>query len=110
MPLDPDVKVVADSDKPMFYVASAYWMFHDAGWYRAASVRGPWIGVRNPPWQVRKLDQPYAFTRYRLQKPSERMAASEQPAQPQPAPRATRPTEEPAREPAADDRNPIFTF
>jgi hypothetical protein len=62
--IDPDVKVVADSDKPMFFAANAYWMFHDAGWYRGASVRGPWVREQAPPWQVRKIDQPYAFTHY----------------------------------------------
>jgi hypothetical protein len=73
--VDPEMQVVADSDKPMFFIANAYWMFHDASWYRAGSVQGPWVKEHRPPWQVRKIDQPYAYTHYRRSHPREQTAA-----------------------------------
>ena len=76
IPLDPDVRVVADADKPMFVAAGSYWLFHDAAWYRGGSARGPWVMERRPPWQVRKIDQPYAFTHYRRDHPRDRTAAA----------------------------------
>jgi hypothetical protein len=72
--VDPDVRVVADADQPMFHIVGTYWLFHDTSWYRGASVRGPWVLEPHPPWQVRKIDQPYAFARYRLDHPTERTA------------------------------------
>jgi len=65
--VDPDVRVVADADQPMFHIVGSYWLFHDASWWRSGSVTGPWVLEPHPPWQVTKIDQPYAFTRYRLQ-------------------------------------------
>lgn len=75
--IDPDVQVVADADKPMFFAAGRYWMFHDGGWYRAASVRGPWLRDRHPAWQIRKIDQPYAFVHYNRSR-HDQTATSEQ--------------------------------
>lgn len=75
--INPDVKVVADSEKPMFFVAGSYWLFHDAGWYRAPSVRGTWTKVKRPPVPVLQIDQPYAFVNYRDDHPADRTAAVE---------------------------------
>jgi hypothetical protein len=74
--VDPDVKVVGDVDKPMFHAAGSFWLFHDGGWYRGDSVRGPWVLERKPPWQVRKIDQPYAYTHYRREHPREQTATA----------------------------------
>ena len=89
--INPDVKVVADSEKPMFFVAGAYWLFHDGGWYTAPSVRGRWIAVQKPPVPVAQIDQPYAYTHYRDDHPADRTASiapapqpAAQPQQPQP--------------------------
>ena len=90
---DPEVQVVADSDKPLFYVAGSYWLFDDGGWYRAASVRGPFLREPKPPWQVRTIDQPYAFTHYANEK-RERTAQ----------------TEEAAPELRSPRRNKMFSF
>lgn len=65
IPINPDVKVVADSEKPMFFAVGSYWLFHDGGWYSGASVRGDWTKVARPPIPVLQIDQPYAFTHYR---------------------------------------------
>jgi hypothetical protein len=77
IPLDPDVRVVADAAKPMFFAAGSYWLFHDGGWYRGESVRGRWVLEPKPPWQVRKIDQPYAYTRYRHDHPRDQTATKE---------------------------------
>jgi hypothetical protein len=76
--IDPDVRVVADSDKPMFHVVGSFWMFHDANWYRAETVHGPWVREPKPPWQVRKIDQPYAYTRYRASHPRDQAAMKQE--------------------------------
>jgi hypothetical protein len=86
--LDPEVQVVADADKPMFFADGAYWMFYDAHWYRGASVSGPWMLERTLPWQVKKIDQPYAFVRYRHEHPAQTAQEQSAPAQPQPPKRS----------------------
>ena len=65
VPINPDVKTVADSDKPLFRVGDSFWLFHDGFWYRASSINGRWLRAK-PPWPVRQIDQPYAYTHYRL--------------------------------------------
>ncbi len=76
--INPDVKVVADSEKPMFFAVGSYWLFHDGGWYSGASVRGTWTKVERPPIPVLQIDQPYAFTHYRDdRRAAERTAAVE---------------------------------
>ena len=77
IPINPDVKVVADSEEPMFFARGSYWLFHDAGWYRAPSIHGTWVKDRNPPVPVIQIDQPYAFTHYRDDHPADRTAAVE---------------------------------
>jgi hypothetical protein len=75
--INPEVKVVADSDKPMFFAVGSYWMFHDGAWYRAEAIHGHWIKDRHPPVPVVQIDQPFAFTHYRDDHPVERTAAAE---------------------------------
>ena len=94
--VDPEIRVVADADKPMFHIVGEYWLFHDAGWYHAPSVRGPWVMEPRPPWQVRKIDQPYAFIRYRLEHPREQTAAKKE--------------ETPSKDLATDKTNRMFRF
>ena len=93
--VDPDVRVVADVDKPVFHAVGSYWLFHDGGWYRAATMRGPWLMETSPPWQVRKIDQPYAYTRYRLDHPRDQTASK---------------SETPSKDLAAPRRNRMFQF
>lgn len=77
IPINPDVKVVADSEKPMFFARDSYWLFHDGGWYRAPSIESTWVKVRNPPVPVIQIDQPYAFTHYRKDHVADRTVAAE---------------------------------
>jgi hypothetical protein len=75
--INPDVKVVADSDKPMFFAVGSYWMFHDGAWYRSNELRGQFIKDNHPPVPVVQIDQPFAFTHYRKDHPIERTATAE---------------------------------
>ncbi|MBA3456008.1 MAG: hypothetical protein H0T42_23115 [Deltaproteobacteria bacterium] len=75
--INPDVKVVADSEKPMFFAVGSYWLFHDAAWYRSATIHGSWTKVDRPPVPVLQIDQPYAYTHYRDDHPADRTAAAE---------------------------------
>ncbi len=75
--INPDVKVVADSEKPMVFAVGSFWLFHDAAWYRSSSIRGTWVRVANPPLPVRQLDQPYAFVHWRDDHPVEQTATAE---------------------------------
>jgi hypothetical protein len=75
--VNPDVKTLADAAEPMFHVQGSYWLFHDGGWYRSASIHGSWEAVANPPVPVRQIDQPYAFTHYRKDHPADQTAVRE---------------------------------
>ncbi len=99
VPVDPDVRVVADVDKPMFFAKGSYWMFHDAAWYRGATVRGPFVREKRPPWEIRKIDQPYAYVRYRKDHPREQ-TATQAPAK----------TETPSKDLDSTQRNRMFSF
>ncbi len=79
--VDPDVRVVADADKPLFFAAGSYWLFHDAKWYRGSDANGPFALERKPPWQIRKLAQPYAYVHYRKDHPIDQTAVKEMPAE-----------------------------
>jgi hypothetical protein len=86
---DPEVQVVADADKPLFFVAGSYWLFADGGWYRGATVTGPFVHERKPPWQVKTIGQPYAFTHYAHEK-RERTATKEEPSSSLRSPRSNK--------------------
>lgn len=81
--INPDVKVVADADKPMFFAAGAYWLFHDGQWYRAPALRGRYTLVLDPPGAVKRIDQPYAYTHYQRDLPRETEPATPEDQQPQ---------------------------
>lgn len=66
----------------MFFSVGSYWLFHDGSWYRGANVRGPWVQEPHPPWEIRKIDQPYAFTHYRREHPHDQTATKTETASP----------------------------
>ena len=82
--VNPDVKTLADSDQPIFFVRSSYWLFHDGGWYQAPSLHATWVKVEHPPVPVAQIDQPYAYTHYR--KESDHVSSSEAAGNPVPTP------------------------
>ncbi len=78
--IEPDVKVVADAEEPMFFADRSYWLFHDGQWHRSATVRGPWVLERKPPGAVLRIDQPFAYTRFQAAPTSDRVALAPVPA------------------------------
>jgi hypothetical protein len=67
----------------MFFARGSYWLFHDAAWYHSGTIAGPWVQIERPPVPVIQIDQPYAYTRYRLDHPVDQTASAAEPAQPQ---------------------------
>ncbi|HEU0033202.1 MAG TPA: hypothetical protein VFQ53_21365 [Kofleriaceae bacterium] len=63
--IEPDVYVVADADEPIFYTDNYYWLYRDGGWYRSNTYRGGWVRYYDTPYRLRRIDQPYAYVRYR---------------------------------------------
>jgi len=85
--INPDVKTVADSDKPLIFSRGSYWLFHDGHWYRGSAVRGPWVLVERPPVPVAQIDQPYELTHYtKYHAPQTATAQEPERTQPQPQP------------------------
>jgi len=72
--IEPDIKVVADAEEPMFFANSSYYLFHDGAWHKSAGVNGPWQLDRKPPGAVLRMTQPYAYTRFKASSTSDRVA------------------------------------
>jgi hypothetical protein len=110
--IEPDVKVVADAEEPMFFAANSYWLFHDGQWHSASTVRGPWLLSRKPAGAVLRITQPFAYARYRVDHPIDQVATVTEPVAPpvlvgprrDPASGDATPTTEPAMAPTA---NPV---
>ena len=83
VPINPDVKTVADADQPVFFHASSYWLFHNGRWWSSPSLAGEWTQVHQPPVPIVQIDQPYAFTHYRHDHPATATATSQDPAPPE---------------------------
>ena len=102
VPVNPDVKAVADADKPVFFARGAYWLFHDGGWYSAPTLQGSFVKVERPPVPVIQIAQPYAYTHY-ARAENAQTAASEPLANPErdpePSPDAQRARPMPGIEP-----------
>ncbi len=72
--IEPEVKVVADAEEPMFFAEHSYYLFHDGAWHRGESVRGPWVLDTKPPAAVLRISQPYAYTRFKVDHPADQIA------------------------------------
>lgn len=105
--IEPDVKVVADAEEPMFFAASSYWLFHDGGWHSSASVRGPWVLERKPPGAVLRITQPFEYARYRVDYPVDQVATIAAPVTP---PVLVGPRQDPADGDAAPATEPGMTM
>jgi hypothetical protein len=84
--INPDVKVVADADEPLFFSRGAYWLFHDGRWYRSDRIGNSWIQIATPPVPVVQIDQPYAYTRFQRDRAAQTAVADEQQQEQQPEP------------------------
>lgn len=61
-----DVRVIADSEDPIFYSNDAYFMWRNNRWYRAANVHGDWVHVQTVPDRLRHIDRPLAYAHFRV--------------------------------------------
>jgi hypothetical protein len=63
--VNPDVKTLADADKPVFLARGSYFLFEDGRWYQSGSPFGPWTYEAKPPVPIRQIDQPFAYVHYK---------------------------------------------
>jgi hypothetical protein len=63
----PNVWVVEDYDEPVFYASDSYWLYRGGIWYRSSYYDRSWVrvGVHIVPAQVRRIDRPHRYVRYR---------------------------------------------
>lgn len=66
----PEVKTVADADKPVFFAHGQYWLFHDGQWWRARTLRGTYELEQRPPVAVRQITSPYEYTHLKKDRPA----------------------------------------
>jgi hypothetical protein len=102
--LNPDVKVVADADQPIFFARGSYWLFNDGKWWRAPSPGHTWEYEAEPPVPVRQIDQPFAFVHYKKDQPGKEIETVAR--RPDARPGQAEPTERPARERPASAVDP----
>jgi len=62
--IGPDVQVVADYDRPVFYSNSYYWQYDNGLWFRSSAYDRGFVRVRTVPTAVLRIDRPYAYIRY----------------------------------------------
>lgn len=63
--VNPDVKAVADADKPVFFARGAFYLFEDGRWWKSSEPEGPWTFDKKPPVPVRQIDQPFAYVHFK---------------------------------------------
>ena len=52
-------------DYPVFYANNVYWRYDRGYWYRSPTYRGGWAVAYNVPYNVRRIDRPYAYVHHR---------------------------------------------
>jgi hypothetical protein len=55
---DPDVRVVANADEPIFFSNSTFWLYRNDTWWRSSSHRAGWVRADAPPESVTRISQP----------------------------------------------------
>jgi len=66
----PEVRTVADSDKPVFFAHGQYWLFHDGQWWRSRELRGRYELQPKPPVALRQITSPYEYTHLKKDRPA----------------------------------------
>jgi len=61
----PGVQVIADYDDPIFYSDGFYWRNDGGYWYRSPYYTGGWVGVRDVPYGIRGVQEPWRYSHYR---------------------------------------------
>jgi hypothetical protein len=62
----PGVEVIADYDYPVFYSDGFYWRYDGGLWYRSGYYDRGWVGVREVPYGIRGVQQPWTYSHYRV--------------------------------------------
>lgn len=63
--INADVQVIEDYDQPVFYSENLYWRYDNGVWYRSQYHTRGWVRVTVVPAQIRRIDRPTAYVRYR---------------------------------------------
>jgi len=61
----PGVQVIADYDYPVFFSDGFYWRYDAGYWYRSPYYDRGWIGVRDVPYGIRGVRDPWIYSHYR---------------------------------------------
>jgi hypothetical protein len=61
----PGVQVIADYDYPVFFSDGFYWRYDAGYWYRSPYYDRGWIGVREVPYGLRGVRDPWIYSHYR---------------------------------------------
>lgn len=61
----PGVSVIADYDYPIFYSDGYYWRNDGGYWYRSPYYTGGWVTVRDVPYGLRSVRDPWRYSHYR---------------------------------------------
>lgn len=61
----PGVQVIADYDDPIFYSDGFYWRWDSGYWYRSPYYTGGWVTVRDVPYGIRQVRDPWRYSHYR---------------------------------------------
>jgi len=66
--IDPEVRVVVDSDVPMFYADDYYWRYYGNTWYRSPYADTGWVAIDYYalPDHVRRIERPERYAHYRV--------------------------------------------
>jgi hypothetical protein len=60
----PGVQVIADYDYPIFYSDGFYWRWDGGYWYRSPYYTGGWVTVRDVPYGIRSVQEPWRYSHY----------------------------------------------
>jgi hypothetical protein len=60
----PDVRVVVNSDEPIFFTDSTFWLYRNDTWWRSSSYRTGWVRADSPPERVTRISQPSQYIHY----------------------------------------------
>lgn len=63
--LGPDLYVVADHGRPVFFADNWYWLYQDGIWYRSSYWDHGWIVVSTVPTVIATIDQPWIYVHWR---------------------------------------------
>lgn len=61
---DPEVRVVVNSDEPIFFTSYTFWLYRNDTWWQSSSHRTGWVRANLPPERVTRISQPSRYVHY----------------------------------------------